>query len=245
MELEIQTQMGVKATPDPEGGSKLEKLCAEIDQIDIELIENKKRVDKDYENFFSIQVSSFFDDGFIQECLFLCIYPWPGYDQIISMKQLAPAAVNHVEYFLTDLLIIVMFFRFHGVIRHLERYHEFTDIYSKQVCKTVYNFIPSRLFSIKIELIENPSRMAIILFSVSILILAQILRIFELPYEYNSQVGTNDLHDFGSAIWLIVITSTTVGYGDIYPHTIGGQFTCIIAAFWGTFIVSLLVLIIS
>ena len=54
MELEIQTQMGVKATPDPEGGSKLEKLCAEIDQIDMELIENKKRVDKDYENFFSI-----------------------------------------------------------------------------------------------------------------------------------------------------------------------------------------------
>lgn len=127
----------------------------------------------------------------------------------------------------------------------MERYHEFTDIFSKQICKTVYNFVPSRLFSIKIELIENPTRMTIVLFSVSILILAQILRIFELPYEYNAEVKTNDLHDFGSAIWLIVITSTTVGYGDIYPHTIGGQLTCIVAAFWGTFIVSLLVLIIS
>jgi len=44
---------------------------------------------------------------------------------------------------------------------------------------------------------------------------------------------------------LIIITSTTVGYGDIYPHTIGGQIVCIITAFWGTFIVSLLVLVVA
>ena len=87
--------------------------------------------------------------------------------------------------------------------------------------------------------------MAIILFTVSILILSQILRIFELPYENNIHVKTVALKDFGSAIWLIVITSTTVGYGDNFPFTIGGQLICIIAAFWGTFIVSLMVLIIS
>jgi hypothetical protein len=86
------------------------------------------------ESFFNISPSKFWDDGFVWECLFYCIFPWPGYDKIIAMKQLAPAAVNHVDYFLTDLLIIVMFFRFYGIIRHLERYHEFTDIFSKQIC---------------------------------------------------------------------------------------------------------------
>jgi len=75
----------------------------------------------------------------------------------------------------------------------MERYHEYTDIYSKQVCKSVYNFVPDRLFSIKLELIENPTRMAIILFSVSIIILAQILRIFELPYEDDKNINAPDL----------------------------------------------------
>ena len=152
----------------------------------MEVADNKKNVDKDYESLFKLSAAGFFDDSFIWECLFYCIYPWPGYDKIIAMRQLAPASVDHVDYFLTDLLIIIMFFRVYGVIRHIERYHEFTDIFSKQICKTVYNFVPSRLFSIKIELIESPTRMAIILFSISILILAQILRIFELPYEYNN-----------------------------------------------------------
>lgn len=61
----------------------------------------------------------------------------------------------------------------------------------------------------------------------------------------NNQINSVDLKDYGSAIWLIVITSTTVGYGDIYPHTIGGQCVAIITAFWGTFLVSLLVLVVA
>jgi voltage-gated potassium channel len=68
---------------------------------------------------------------------------------------------------------------------------------------------------------------------------------WELPYEFTTGIDTMDMRDYGSAIWLVVITSTTVGYGDIYPHTIGGQITCVITAFWGTFIISLLVLVIS
>lgn len=36
---------------------------------------------------------------------------------------------------------------------------------------------------------------------------------------------------------------TTVGYGDIYPQTSGGQVTGILIALWGAFVISLLIMI--
>jgi hypothetical protein len=88
------------------------------------------------------------------------------------------------------------------------------------------------------------------LFAGSVTILSFILRVWELPYEQDlvnsaTKSNSNNLQDYGSAVWLTVITMTTVGYGDIYPHTVGGQFTAIIIAIWGTFVISLLILITS
>jgi len=112
-----------------------------------------------------------------------------------------------------------MFWRVYTVLRHFERYHEFTDMYSKGVCRT-YGFDPGRLFTIKIELLYNPSRMTFMFFFGTIFLLAFMVRVFELPYE--NHTGMLDLKNYGSAIYLTVITMTTVGYGDLYPHTSGG-----------------------
>jgi len=77
----------------------------------------------------------------------------------------------------------------------------------------------------------------------STLILAFILRVFELPFEQNAKINLVLLRDFGSAIWLTVITMTTVGYGDICPKTNGGRVTCMVIAIWGSFVISLLIMV--
>jgi hypothetical protein len=42
-------------------------------------------------------------------------------------------------------------------------------------------------------------------------------------------------------MWLIVLTMTTVGYGDFFPQTHMGRFVVVIACFWGVFLVSMMV----
>lgn len=100
-----------------------------------------------------------------------------------------------------------------------------------------------------------------IVFISSILIFALSLRIAEreVPVIFasmpcsqssSSQSGsqkssTNDISDFSNALWLTIITMTTVGYGDFYPRTTFGRIIDVILVIWGTFIVSLMVVVLT
>lgn len=48
-----------------------------------------------------------------------------------------------------------------------------------------------------------------------------------------------------NTIWNVLVTMTTVGYGDYFPKTNMGRVIGIIIAFWGVFIVSLFVVSLS
>ena len=74
----------------------------------------------------------------------------------------------------------------------------------------------------------------------SLLILSYWMRIFELPYGVT--VGVITWNSYFDAFWCVIITMMTVGYGDIYPNTVFGRIVAIIAAIWGTFLISLLIL---
>jgi len=54
-------------------------------------------------------------------------------------------------------------------------------------------------------------------------------------FEYGVNPSVNSLDD---ALWYILITITTVGYGDIYPHTVGGRFATLIIIIGGLAFVS-------
>lgn len=90
-----------------------------------------------------------------------------------------------------------------------------------------------------------------IVFISSIIIFALSLRIAErdVPAALASLKGvsssTNDISSFENALWLTIITMTTVGYGDFYPRTIFGRIIDVILVVWGTFIVSLMVVVLT
>jgi len=58
-------------------------------------------------------------------------------------------------------------------------------------------------------------------------------------------VTQNDLSNLTDALWFTIITMTTVGYGDYYPRTTFGRLIDIVLVVWGTFIVSLMVVVLT
>ena len=48
-----------------------------------------------------------------------------------------------------------------------------------------------------------------------------------------------------NCMWNVIITLTSVGYGDIYPRTFMGRMIGIVISFWGVFITSFFVVTVS
>ena len=97
-------------------------------------------------------------------------------------------------------------------------------------------------------LLYNPKAVVLMMLISSVSIFALMLLIFERPYLQYAKYAddaTPCVKDYASAVYLIIITLTTVGYGDLYPFTDGGNLVCLITAVWGGFMASLLVLIVS
>jgi hypothetical protein len=114
----------------------------------------------------------------------------------------------------------------------------FTDLYAKKLCES-YGFTANVRFTFKCFIIKNPGVTVICTLTTSILVLSYILRIFEIPYYH--AIDQVDFDEYFTAIWCIVITMTTVGFGDTVPFSYFGRSVIIITAFWGAFLISLLI----
>lgn len=73
--------------------------------------------------------------------------------------------------------------------------------------------------------------------------LAYVLRLFEREYyrQLDSDHSNLLFESYITAIWCVIITMTTVGYGDVFAVSSFGRLVSIINALWGAFIISLLV----
>jgi len=110
-----------------------------------------------------------------------------------------------------------MFVRVYFLLRAIFNYSMYTDTYAKKLCRN-YGVSANVRFSFKCLLIRYPGQTIVMTFSLSVLIIAYLLRIFELPYNF--AVKTEDFDTYFSAIWCVVMSVTTVGYGDTVPFTV-------------------------
>lgn len=79
----------------------------------------------------------------------------------------------------------------------------------------------------------------------SIFIYAYAIRVCEAPLRRNEGPSSNDLSDYRNSLWNIIITMTTVGYGDSYARTDLGRLIIFTVCIFGIFIVSIMVVTLS
>ena len=68
------------------------------------------------------------------------------------------------------------------------------------------------------------------------------LRLFE---RQLSEASGQNFTNLNNCMWNVIITLTSVGYGDLYPKTFFGRIVGIIVCFWGVFIVSCFVVTVT
>jgi hypothetical protein len=175
------------------------------------------------------------------------VCPLPFYDTfILEYDELSRGDYNErnllvVEYMLFDLILVMMFFRFYFLFRSLQTNSIYTDPYSRKLCAS-YGLKAGVRFSFLCKFEVETEKTVLSSFFMTVFVLAYILRIFELPYYRSHHDIINEFDEFYNSIYMILITITTVGYGDITPKTRLGKLTAVFTAIFGAFLISLMVL---
>ena len=141
------------------------------------------------------------------------------------------------EYLFSDFILLFMFLRLYILVRNIFNHSKFSDPYAKMHCDQ-YGFTANSRFVLKWYLVRYPGLTVWICLFSSILVFSYLMRIVERPF---SLINDRMNEPFFNNIYFIITTITTVGYGDFVPVTTLGKALFIITAFYGGFIISLLI----
>ena len=144
-----------------------------------------------------------------------------------------------MTYFLNEILFSLMFMRVYFLIRTILTYSGWLDEFGRKVSKA-YGHSASFEFAIKSQMQNSPAKTVATIFFGTMFLYSYIIRIFEIQY-FRSQ---NDMffQSFTNSFYFIIISVSTIGYGDISPQTMPGVIICLSLALWGAILMSLYVI---
>ncbi|CAG9314997.1 unnamed protein product [Blepharisma stoltei] len=191
-----------------------------------------------------VEVPSYFKSkhfGFLLVELVVCAIHWPpGSDYSIEFQQLNGVLIQSMD----SICACWMLIRVYLVFRLFYHYSTWSSKKSQAIC-SVYGCDASILFSIKSLLKDRPYFLLGFSMITNLVVFGLAIRIFERPYTKNNPNQSQDFNYIWNAMWVIIITMTTVGYGDFYARTHIGRFISVLACFWGIFNITLMVVTLS
>ena len=141
---------------------------------------------------------------------------------------------TNYEISLNSLLSIICLLRLFFIVKAYLVVSSFHTPRVQRLCE-INSFNSSMSFALKANFKSNPSILVLLL--VLILVFCSFsLRVFE--REVDDLTG-NNFASYLNTVWCLIITMTTVGYGDMYPNTLEGRIVGIIACVSGIVLISL------
>ena len=172
------------------------------------------------------------------EVLLHCIFSPPGLDFFFSLNSLGYT----ITYSLDDIFTFFTLLRLYTLLRLFGHYSVYTQPTAESICER-NGESASAVFAIKSFIQDSPFiGIGVVFFSIS-LFSAVCLRIAERPEKYYPVGGETPsmIQTLADSLWVIYFTTTTVGYGNIYPVTHMGRLTCILACIFGNMYLGMLV----
>jgi uncharacterized membrane protein len=147
-----------------------------------------------------------------------------------------------VEYMITmdDLVAVFMFLRFYIIARLFQNVSQYTSVKAFRVCH-LNGFVPGPMFAIKCYMKTSAMLFLSLISCATIIIFGLIVKKFEASIPISIVTSQYAFDTILNAWWCMILTMTTVGYGDIFPITPGGRVFAIIACIIGVFVVSLII----
>jgi len=169
------------------------------------------------------------------EVIFCSILVPPMIDVDFSGEMLG----GNYTYSLNDIVCVFTFLKSYTIIRLYYHYSRWTTPQAEELCQES-NITNMMLFPFKCELKYRPFYTLLFILLFILIYMSFIIRIFEMTFVATEGKQFEFQYLYNS-IWLVIITMTTVGYGDIYPQTHFGRFFGVISCLIGMILVSYLV----
>ena len=184
----------------------------------------------------------------LTEVVLLWIFPFPHakFETFVSQasKYVSLSGKSRtltICYTYAELAFIAMSCRFYFILKFVLNSSSYRDMFSIYFCNK-FNTRAGFRFALKSLMAKHQYKVFFLIVFPSLLLSAEVLRIFERPFSDESKLNFNS---FQNSIWCLFTSMSTVGYGDFSPWTTGGRLICFISTFWGGFSLSWVLIFLS
>jgi hypothetical protein len=177
----------------------------------------------------------YFGDEVPWTILLLLVNPYPYLEFAFCIDQQMNYQTVETCYFISEVLYAIMYFRVYLLVTGIFNYGKYYNPIAMRIGERHGVRVTSN-FAIKCFVNRKSLQMLLFLFLIpAVFVFGLLMRIFERPMRMPNM----DFDYAPNAWWNIIITMTTVGYGDTFPYTNIGRLIVAASAFWGGIILSL------